>query len=362
MRESNARTGSWLIPAAVIGAGAVYAAAMIQRRSRYIQLTGRTVLITGGSRGLGLALAREFARHGATLAICGRDETTLEAARADLRQITPRVLAFPCDVRVEGQTREMVRRVEQAIGPIDILVNNAGTIAVGPQEAMTAADFQEAMDSNFWSAVHATLAVTPSMQARREGRIVNITSIGGKIPVPHLLPYCASKFAFVGFSSGLRTELSKSGVLVTTVVPGLMKTGSPRNADFKGKYRAEYAWFSISDNLPGISVSAPSRSKDCPCGHLRRGRSDAWTDRQGGGKDSRGGARPIHAVRKSHQLSAAGRWRQRKQSTQGQGQRIDHHPTGVVRPWSRSGEAIQSVGGRCFELTRQEASIRADGF
>ncbi len=256
MRESNARTGSWLIPAAVIGAGAVYAAAMIQRRSRYIQLTGRTVLITGGSRGLGLALAREFARHGATLAICGRDETTLEAARADLRQITPRVLAFPCDVRVEGQTREMVRRVEQAIGPIDILVNNAGTIAVGPQEAMTAADFQEAMDSNFWSAVHATLAVTPSMQARREGRIVNITSIGGKIPVPHLLPYCASKFAFVGFSSGLRTELSKSGVLVTTVVPGLMKTGSPRNADFKGKYRAEYAWFSISDNLPGISVSA----------------------------------------------------------------------------------------------------------
>ena len=157
---------------------------MIQRRTRRIELAGRTVLITGGSRGLGLALAREFARHGATVAICGRDEATLEAARADLARITPHVFAFPCDVRDEDQTREMVRQVEEAAGPIDMLVNNAGTIAVGPQETMTAADFQEAMDSNFW--MPSTRPWPSARRCRREARAGSSTSLpsAAKFPSP----------------------------------------------------------------------------------------------------------------------------------------------------------------------------------
>src|SRR6185503_4123757 len=99
-------------------------------------------------------------------------------------------------------------------------------------------------------------AVLPEMRARREGRIVNITSIGGKISVPHLLPYSASKFALVGLSEGLRAELAKDGIVVTTICPGLMRTGSPRNATFKGQHRAEYAWFSIGDSLPVTAMSA----------------------------------------------------------------------------------------------------------
>jgi len=137
-----------------------------------------------------------------------------------------------------------------------VLVNNAGVITMGPVETMTLDDFHHAMDVNFWGAVHAIYAALPTMRARGSGRIVNITSIGGKVSVPHLSPYCASKFALVGLSEGLRAELAHDGILVTTVCPGLMRTGSPRNADFKGQHQSEYAWFSISDALPGLSMDA----------------------------------------------------------------------------------------------------------
>src|SRR5918912_3423887 len=121
---------------------------------------------------------------------------------------------------------------------------------------MTLEDFEQAMAVHFWGPLYATLAVLPQMRARRDGRIVNISSIGGKVSVPHLVPYSASKFALAGLSDGLRAELSKENVIVTTVCPGLMRTGSPRNATFKGKHRDEYAWFSISDALPLTSMSA----------------------------------------------------------------------------------------------------------
>jgi short-subunit dehydrogenase len=92
------------------------------------------------------------------------------------------------------------------------------------------------------------------MQQRGSGRIVNISSIGGKISVPHLVPYSASKFALVGLSEGLRAELKKDGIFVSTICPGLMRTGSPRNADFKSQHRLEYAWFTLSDSLPFLSM------------------------------------------------------------------------------------------------------------
>jgi short-subunit dehydrogenase len=154
------------------------------------------------------------------------------------------------------QVWEMVEAFRAFFGRIDVLVNNAGTIAVGPMEVMTLADYEEAMRVHFWGPLFTTLAVLPEMRARGEGCIVNISSIGGKVSVPHLLPYSASKFALVGFSEGLRAELTGDGVRVTTVIPGLMRTGSPRNATFKGKHHAEYAWFTLSDSLPLFSMSA----------------------------------------------------------------------------------------------------------
>jgi NAD(P)-dependent dehydrogenase (short-subunit alcohol dehydrogenase family) len=223
---------------------------------RVSRLRGKVALVTGGSRGLGLVLARHLADEGARIAICARDEQELADARRDLQTRGADVFAISCDLRNRDEVQAMVARVEAHFGAIDILINTAGIISVGPLEEMTIEDFYNAMDSNFWSGVYTSLSVLPGMRRRHSGRIVNITSIGGKIAVPHLLPYSASKFAFVGFSRGLRSEVMKDGIVVTTVVPGLMRTGSPRNAEFKGKNKLEYAWFSISDSLPIASMDA----------------------------------------------------------------------------------------------------------
>jgi NAD(P)-dependent dehydrogenase (short-subunit alcohol dehydrogenase family) len=235
--------------------GCALAKAILQQ-SRYWDLNGKIVLITDGSRGLGLVLAREFAANGARVAICARDEEDLRHVRDEFASRGDHFFSTRCDVSDRVQVQTMLGTVENKFGHVDVLVNNAGTILVGPMEQMTIEDFQEVMRINFWGAVHTTLGVLPSMRERHQGRIVNITSIGGKVAFPHLLPYTASKFALVGFSEGLRTELAKDEIWVTTVVPNLMRTGSPRNADFKGDHEKEYAWFTFTDSLPGASISA----------------------------------------------------------------------------------------------------------
>ena len=228
----------------------------ILQQSRHWDLNEKVVLITGGSRGLGRVMAREFAAHGARVAVCARDEEDLARVRKEFASRGDHFFSAPCDVSDRGQVQSLLSSVEKALGPVDVLVNNAGTILVGPLEHMTLQDFEEVMRVNFWGAVHTTLAVLPGMRRRGQGRIVNITSIGGKVAFPHLLPYTASKFALVGFSEGLRAELAKDGIWVTTVVPNLTRTGSHRNAEFKGNYEQEYAWFTITDSLPGASMRA----------------------------------------------------------------------------------------------------------
>ena len=238
------------------GAGALLGLQALIRRAREIDLHGRTVLITGASRGLGLVLAREFAREGAQVALCARDWDELKRAVDDLRERGARAVAIQCDVGDRAQVERMVHFVQERFGGIDVLVNNAGIIEVGPMEEMNLQDYADAMQTNFWAPLFTSMAVLPQMRARGEGRIVNIASIGGKISVPHLLPYNASKFALVGLSEGMRAELAHAGIRVTTVCPGLMRTGGAVNATFKGQHRKEYAWFSISDALPVVSVEA----------------------------------------------------------------------------------------------------------
>ncbi|HEV7365872.1 MAG TPA: SDR family oxidoreductase [Gemmatimonadales bacterium] len=241
------------------GLGAVWAAGRLRSQS-YI-LRGKIVLITGGSRGLGLALARELSREGARIVICGRDPESLERARASLERIGADVVAISCDVTDRDAVGRLIQGVQQRLGPVDVLINNAGVIEVGPAETMSVADYEEAMATNFWGMLYPTLAVLPAMRQRGAGRIVNITSIGGKLGIPHLVPYSASKFAAVGFSQGLRAEVAADGIKVVTVCPGLMRTGSPRNAIFRGQHQSEYAWFSISDALPGLSISAENAAR-----------------------------------------------------------------------------------------------------
>jgi len=235
-------------------AAGVTAARLCSARS--YDFRGRTVFITGGSRGLGLLMAREFALRGAKVAIAARDTQTLARAEAELRKVTDQVLAIDSDITVREDAETAVDRIRQSFGPVDVLVNNAGTISVGPFEVMTIDDYRDSIETHFWGPYFATMAVLPGMRRRRQGRIVNISSIGGKISVPHLLPYSVGKFALTGFSEGLRAALLKEHIFVTTVCPGLMRTGSPRNAFFKGDNEAEYAWFSVSDAMPVLSMSA----------------------------------------------------------------------------------------------------------
>jgi len=243
--------------AAVLAAGTMAGGALAYwaiRQARRFDLSGRVVMITGGSRGLGLALARRFLRRGSKVALLARDVETLERAR-QLLAGKGTVFVCPCDVRDPKQVQQAITDVRQEFGEIDVLVNNAGTISVGPLETMRVDDYQEALNIYFWGPFYVTQAVLPSMRQRKAGRVVNISSIGGKIAVPHLLPYCAGKFALSGWSEGLRAEVAKDNICVTTVYPGLMRTGSPRNAEFKGKHRAEYTWFTLSDAMPGLSIN-----------------------------------------------------------------------------------------------------------
>jgi NAD(P)-dependent dehydrogenase (short-subunit alcohol dehydrogenase family) len=245
--------------ALLYGAGAVAGYALTQalvRRARRIDFQGKVAIVAGGSRGLGLVLSRQLVARGAKVAVCARTEEDVRAVLEELRSRGGEVMGAVCDITRQDDVNSFVEQVADQFGKIDLLFNVAGIIQVGPLDTMTLEDFHQAMDVNCFGPLHMILSVLPHMRRRRFGRIVNVASIGGKKAVPHLLPYDASKFALVGLSTGLRTELAEDGILVTTANPTLMRTGSPRNAMFKGRHREEYAWFSVGDALPIISMSA----------------------------------------------------------------------------------------------------------
>ncbi|RYF69412.1 MAG: SDR family oxidoreductase [Cytophagaceae bacterium] len=240
----------------IAGIGALVAFRAVQRRNRKIDFRDKVVVITGGSRGLGLVLGRQLAREGARLAICARTQEALDIAAAELRAYGNDVYAHQCDLTDKDQLNGFFEAVTQQLGPVDVLINNAGVIMAGPYVNTTDDDFHDAMNTNFWAAYHAINAVLPDMQRRKAGRIINVASFGGKVSIPHLLPYSSSKFALVGYSEGLRAEIARDDVYVTTICPGLIRTGSPRQAQVRGQHEKEYAWFKIGDSLPGLSASA----------------------------------------------------------------------------------------------------------
>jgi short-subunit dehydrogenase len=219
-------------------------------------ITGEVALVTGASRGLGLALARELAQHSCPLVICARDDAELERAAQDLRHRGADVVTVVGDITAAGMPQRLVDAAVERYGRLDILVNNAGIIAVGPVVNLTAGDYETAVRTMALAPMQLALAALPVMRGQGHGRIVTITSIGGKVSVPHLAPYAMAKFAAVGFSEGLRAELGSYPVSVTTVVPGLMRTGSHLNALFAGRKDAEFTWFGLAASLPFLSMDA----------------------------------------------------------------------------------------------------------
>jgi short-subunit dehydrogenase len=229
--------------------------ARVIRTTRYT-LRDKVVLITGGSRGLGLVLARHICARDGNVALIARDRAELARAKADLASRGGKVLTIECDLLDAAQIQSAVRRVIDRFGKIDILINNAGIIEVGPLEHLTREDFERAIRLHFWAPYELISQIVPEMCIWGGGRIVNISSIGGKVAVPHMASYSASKFTLTGFSDAVRAELAGDNIHVTTVAPGMMRTGSQVNAKFKGKHDDEFAWFAASAGAPLISMNA----------------------------------------------------------------------------------------------------------
>jgi len=219
-------------------------------------LREKVVLITGGSRGLGLVLARHICARGGNVALIARDAEELARAKSDLATRRSTVMTIQCDLLDSEQIQAAVRRVIDRFGKIDILINNAGIIEVGPLEHLMREDFERAIRLHFWAPFELISQIVPEMRIWGGGRIVNISSIGGKVAVPHMASYSASKFALTGFSDAIRAELARDNIHVTTVAPGLMRTGSHVNAKFKGRHGDEFAWFAASAGAPLISMNA----------------------------------------------------------------------------------------------------------
>lgn len=238
------------------------------RRYRSLDLDGKSVVISGGSRGLGLEMTREFLSAGARVALLARDADELGRARAELSGISRKgrtadesgerrgsnVILAECDVRDPDSAARAVDQVIAEFGSVDVLANVAGIIDVAPYEHLSVEDYRDSLDTHFWGPLH--LIQNLVWRMKPGSRIVNISSIGGLVSVPHLLPYSVGKFALTGYSEGLHSELSKRGIYVTTVCPGLMRTGSHVKARFKGRHRKEFAWFAASSGNPLASTGS----------------------------------------------------------------------------------------------------------
>jgi NAD(P)-dependent dehydrogenase (short-subunit alcohol dehydrogenase family) len=269
--ESRGR-GAPLIVAAVVAAAAAGVALLARARTPAYGFAGRVVLVTGGSRGLGLVLARRLVRDGASVALMARDAGELARARSTFP--TPAsVLTIAGDVRRQEDCDRAVADTLERFGRLDVLVNNAGVIVSAPLGATTDDDFQWLMDVHCWGTLRMTRAAVPALSRRAGARVVNICSIGGKVPVPHLAAYSASKFAQAGLSAVLAQELAADGITVSTVYPGLMRAGSHLHARFRGQLRTEFGAFALASGLPGVSMSV-ERAARLILAAVRRGQAE----------------------------------------------------------------------------------------
>ncbi len=217
----------------------------------------RTVLLTGGGRGLGLALARKLAAQGARLALVARSADELEAARQELTATGATVRIYPADLTDAAARTAVVRAVEADFGAVDVLLHNAGIISLSPLENLAPAEFATAMAIHYEAPLHLMRLLVPQMRARGTGRVILIASVGGKVAVPHMAAYSASKFALVGLGEAWATELlATPDVRVTTVCPGLLRTGSAGQVVVKGQHAKEYRWFKLASGLPGLTMNA----------------------------------------------------------------------------------------------------------
>lgn len=194
-----------------------------------------TVLITGASQGIGKATALLFSRQGYNLVLAARQPDRLESLAEILQKANHDTLAVPTDVKDADQVKTLVDRAIDQFGSIDVLVNNAGIYISGPAEAFSLEDWHQAIDTNLWGYIHTIQALLPHFVSRGQGTIVNVCSIGGKVPIPYLVPYTTSKFAVTGLTEALHSELAPKGIHVAGIYPNLIQSNFLERAIFRGK-------------------------------------------------------------------------------------------------------------------------------
>ncbi len=192
-------------------------------------LAGNVALVTGGSGGIGLAIARRLGRMGARVSICGKDPSKLDRAAAGLRAAGIEVLAVQTDVTRADQNATLVQKTQQTFGPIDILVNNAGIGLFGPFQEKSESDWDAVLDTNLKSVFLMSREAALEMIRRKTGHIINISSLAGKNTFANGAIYCASKWGLMGLSGCMAEELRAHGIRVSVICPGSVAT------DFSGQ-------------------------------------------------------------------------------------------------------------------------------
>ena len=200
------------------------------------KLAGKVAVITGGSMGIGEAIAKLFVKHGAQVVLLSRDSTRLEAARVRIGHLD-QTLAIACDVRHREEIDRAIGLVMHHFQRIDIWINNAGHGLFDSIANMQMSDCRETFDTNFFGTIEAMKAVIPIMKQQCSGAIINVSSVAGHIPLPFNATYSATKFAMNAIGKAARIELAGSGIHVTTVCPGYVRTDFGSNAVRGSNYR-----------------------------------------------------------------------------------------------------------------------------
>ncbi|MGF1677516.1 MAG: SDR family NAD(P)-dependent oxidoreductase [Rivularia sp. (in: cyanobacteria)] len=223
-----------------------------------------SAIITGGSQGIGKSSALLFARKGYDLVLTARSPEILSAAAAEVSKIGTKVLAIPCDVTQEAEVNILISKALESFGSIDVLINNAGVCMTGPIEHTTLSDWHRVIDVNLWGYIHTIHAILPHFLERQKGTIVNVGSIGGKLPLPEMTVYCTSKYAITGLTETLRLELKSKGIHVSAVHPSATDSNFMERAQFRGSsaQEAEKRRNSMSNFLKSPAASKPEDVAD----------------------------------------------------------------------------------------------------
>ena len=222
-------------------------------------LKGKVAVVTGGSRGIGLAIARALLQQDASVAITGTDHARLQTAAASLREVSGAASVLPvrADVRANAEVEGLFQQVVTALGGVDILINNAGVGVFRPVAETTVEEWQRTIDTNLSGVFYCCHAALPLMKQRGGGWIINISSLASKNAFVNGAAYCASKSALNAFSEALMQEVRYDGVRVSYVLPGSVKTG------FGGLSNTKSEWALSPDDVAEVVldlIAHPARS------------------------------------------------------------------------------------------------------